>query len=358
MSDQELLQAEAARFKNDFNQIRAEVGKVIVGQHRVVESTLVALFCGGNVLLEGVPGLGKTELIKALSYVLDLNFRRIQFTPDLMPADIIGTNIMTHDDSGGYQLEFRQGPIFTQLLLADEINRATPKTQSALLETMQEKTVTVAGHTYELEPPFFAMATQNPLEQEGTYPLPEAQLDRFMFKINVPFVSRAELNEIVSRTILRPETKVNKIMDGSKIMELEAILKKVVVADPMRDYAVRLVMATHPDTDQSPEEVKRYVKWGASPRAAQALIKAGRVRALAEGRAHLAFEDLRYFAEEVLQHRVLLNYDGQAENIAVTDLIKLIQNGVTESSPPDPQMMQPVGAGMSAGPVPPPMPTS
>ena len=324
MTDQAVLEAEATRFKQDLVSIRSEVGKVIVGMERVVEATLTALLTGGNVLLEGVPGLGKTELVKALSSVLHLEFRRIQFTPDLMPADIIGTNVMTNDGTGNYKFEFRKGPIFTQLLLADEINRATPKTQSALLETMQEKTVTTGGVTHTLEPPFFVLATQNPLEQEGTYPLPEAQLDRFMFKVNVPFLTRDELNEVVSRTILKKAAEVGKVIDGKQIMELDSILRKVVVADPMRDYAVRLVLATHPDTQYAPEEIKRYVKWGASPRAAQALIKAARVRALGEGRAHIAFEDIRYFAVETLQHRVLLNYDGQAENIQVPDLVQIV----------------------------------
>jgi len=315
------LQAEADQFRNEFQAIREAVGKVIVGQQRVVEATLTALLCGGNVLLEGVPGLGKTELVKALSQVLKLDFKRIQFTPDLMPADVIGTNIMTTDDSGKYRFEFRQGPIFTQLLLADEINRATPKTQSALLETMQEGTVTTGGNTYRLDPPFFVLATQNPIEQEGTFPLPEAQLDRFMFKVVVPFLNRAELNEVVTRTILKKKIEVDKVIDGPRILHLRTVLDRVVVSDPMRDYACRLVLATHPDSEFAPERVKKYLRWGASPRAAQALIRAGRVRALSHGRAHVSFDDIRSFAHEVLQHRVLLNYDGQAENIEVKALI-------------------------------------
>ncbi len=315
------LQAEADQFRSEFQSVRDAVGKVIVGQQRVVEATLTALLCGGNVLLEGVPGLGKTELVKALSQVLKLDFKRIQFTPDLMPADVIGTNIMTTDDAGKYRFEFRQGPIFTQLLLADEINRATPKTQSALLETMQEGTVTTGGNTYHLEPPFFVLATQNPIEQEGTFPLPEAQLDRFMFKVVVPFLSREELNEVVTRTILKKKIDVATVIDGARILHLRTILDRVVVSDPMRDYACRLVLATHPDSQFSPERVKKYLRWGASPRAAQALIRAGRVRALSLGRAHVSFDDIRSFAHEVLQHRVLLNYDGQAENISVKELI-------------------------------------
>ncbi len=315
------LQAEADQFRNEFQSVRDAVGKVIVGQQRVVEATLTALLCGGNVLLEGVPGLGKTELVKALSQVLKLDFKRIQFTPDLMPADVIGTNIMTTDDAGKYRFEFRQGPIFTQLLLADEINRATPKTQSALLETMQEGTVTTGGNTYTLQPPFFVLATQNPIEQEGTFPLPEAQLDRFMFKVVVPFLSREELNEVVTRTILKKKIEVAKVIDGARILHLRTVLDRVVVGDPMRDYACRLVLATHPDSPFATERVKKFLRWGASPRAAQALIRAGRVRALSQGRPHVSFDDIRSFAHEVLQHRVLLNYDGQAENVSLKELI-------------------------------------
>ena len=332
MPDEAALTAEATQFREDFARIRAEVGKIIVGQERVVEATITAIVCGGNVLLEGVPGLGKTELVKTLGRVLDLDFRRIQFTPDLMPADIIGTTVMTADPDGRYRFEFRQGPIFTQLLLADEINRATPKTQSALLETMQEQSVTTGGKTYHLALPFFVLATQNPIEQEGTYPLPEAQLDRFMFKVNVPFLSRAELNEVMSRTILRQDIHVDKVMDGARILELRDVLEKVVVAEPVRDYACRIVLATHGDTEFASEPVQRYVRWGASPRASQALLRAGRVRALAEGRAHVGFEDIRHFAEHVLQHRVLLNYDGQAENIQVPELCRQIVAAVPEQA--------------------------
>ena len=316
------LQAEADQFRKEFQAVREAVGRVIVGQQRVVEATLTALLCGGNVLLEGVPGLGKTELVKALAGVLKLDFRRIQFTPDLMPADVVGTNMMTSNEQGGYQIEFRRGPIFTQLLLADEINRATPKTQSALLETMQEGTVTTGGTTYRLEPPFFVLATQNPIEQEGTFPLPEAQLDRFMYKVVVPFLSREELNEVVSRTILKQKYTAESILDGPRILHLREILERVVVSDPMRDYACRMVLATHPDSPFTTDRIRQFLRWGASPRAAQALIRGARVRALSQGRAHVAFEDIRYFAPEVLQHRALLNYDGQAENISVREVIE------------------------------------
>jgi len=330
--DPAALQAEARQFQQEFQAAREAVGRVIVGQQRVVEATLTAIFCGGNVLLEGVPGLGKTELVKALSRVLELDFRRIQFTPDLMPADIVVTNIMTSDDSGKYHFEFRKGPIFTQLLLADEINRASPKTQSALLETMQEGSVTTGGTSYQLTQPFFVLATQNPIEQEGTYPLPEAQLDRFMFKVEVPFLTRAELNEVVSRTILKRQVDLPKQLTGPRIMQLRQVLDKVVVNDQARDYACRLVLATHPQTEFSPERVRQFVRWGASPRAAQALIRAGRVRALSEGRAHVAFEDIRHFAPEVLQHRMLLNYDGQAENLRVSEVVSEILANLRESA--------------------------
>jgi len=318
------MNQEVEEFRNIIHNVISEVGKVIVGQKRVIESTLTALICGGNVLLEGVPGLGKTELVKAISRVMDLNYNRIQFTPDLMPADIIGTNIMETREDGTYSIEFKKGPIFTQLLLADEINRATPKTQSAMLESMQEGSVTVGGNLYKMKQPFFVLATQNPLEQEGTFPLPEAQLDRFMFKIDVGFLNREELNDMVSRTILKTNIEVNKIIDSEGILRLRDVLEKVVVADPIRDYAVRMVLATHPDNEFAPEEIKRFVRWGASPRAIQALIRASRLRALTEGRAHVAVDDINHFANEVLRHRVLLNYDGQAENILVTDLISKI----------------------------------
>ncbi|MEM9703243.1 MAG: AAA family ATPase, partial [Planctomycetota bacterium] len=307
------------------------------GQTEVIEAVLTALFAGGNVLLEGVPGLGKTELVKALSKVLDLDFKRIQFTPDLMPADIVGTQVMSADETGQYKFEFRQGPIFTQLLLADEINRASPKTQSALLETMQEGSVTTAGTRYVLEQPFFVMATQNPLEQEGTYPLPEAQLDRFLFKVNVPLPDRAELNEIVGRTILKPTIDPDRVLDSSAILRHRRTLNNVVVTDAVRDYAVRLVLATHPSgatgasaPEESGEAVTRYVKAGASPRAAQSLIKAARVRALAEGRPHAAFEDVAHFAPAVLQHRILLNYDGQADDVSIPELVADLTKSLPE----------------------------
>ena len=332
MPDEKQLREQTDAFRADLARVREEVRKIIVGQERVVDCTITAVICGGNVLLEGVPGLGKTELVKVLSRALDLDFKRIQFTPDLMPADIIGTNILTGDGSGQYRFEFRKGPIFTQLLLADEINRATPKTQSALLETMQEGSVTTSGTTYHMKQPFFVLATQNPIEQEGTYPLPEAQLDRFIFKVNVPSLGRDELNEVVTRTMLRQQVDVTKVLDSERLIALRGILEKVVVAEPVRDFAVRMTLATHPTTEFATDRVKRYVRWGASPRAAQALMKAGRVRALAEGRSHMSFEDVRHFAPEVFGHRVLLNYDGQAENVGVLDLVEDLVSRVKEEA--------------------------
>jgi MoxR-like ATPase len=324
--------AEATAFQEGYVRVREAVGKAIVGQHRAVDGVLTAILAGGNVLLEGVPGLGKTELIKAFAKALDLDFRRVQFTPDLMPADIVGTNVMNAGPDGRYQFDFRKGPIFTQLLLADEINRATPKTQAALLETMQEGSVTAGGETYQLKQPFFVLATQNPIEQEGTYPLPEAQIDRFMFKITVPFLNRAELGDVLRRTALRAAVAIDPVLNGDQIMELRALLNKVVVADPFTDFAVRLTLATHPDSEYAPEMVRRFVRWGASPRATQALIRAARVRALSEGRTHVAFEDIRAFAHEVLNHRVLLNYDGIAESISPTKMIDAIVAHVPEQA--------------------------
>lgn len=325
---------ETQTFRNTFNDLRTRLGQAIVGQEHVIDATLTALVCGGNVLLEGVPGLGKTELAKAVSQVLQLEFRRIQFTPDLMPADILGTNVMSTDSQGRYSVEFREGPIFTQLLLADEINRATPKTQSALLETMQEGTVTVAGKVRTLQQPFFVLATQNPIEQEGTFPLPEAQLDRFLFKIVVPYPTRSDLNLVVERTILRRQQELTSVVDAATLLQLRDVLENVVVADATRDYAVRLVLSTHPTTEFATERVRNFVRWGASPRAAQSLIKAARVRALASGRVHVAFEDIRHFAAEVLQHRILLNYDGLADGIRVEDLIQECLETLSEDAIP------------------------
>ncbi|HTC03690.1 MAG TPA: AAA family ATPase, partial [Xanthobacteraceae bacterium] len=267
------------------DRMRREVRKAVVGQDEVIDLMLTSLLVGGHILLEGVPGTAKTLISRAFAASLALHFGRIQFTPDLMPGDVLGTNLFNFQTNS---FILTPGPIFTQLLLADEINRTPPKTQAALLQAMNERIITIDGKDYELGEDFMVVATQNPIEQQGTYPLPEAQLDRFMFKLNVPFLNRAELNEMVRRTTLGGGADVPKIMDGARILALRAILEKVVVADPIRDYAVRLVLSTHPDAMESGDNVKRFVKWGASPRAVQALIRAARVRALAEGRAHVA----------------------------------------------------------------------
>ena len=318
----EELQTEADQFREEFQTIRDAVGQVIVGQEAVVEATLTAILCGGNVLLEGVPGLGKTELVKALSRVLELHFRRIQFTPDLMPADVIGTNIMTSDESGSYRFEFRQGPVFTQLLLADEINRATPKTQSALLETMQEGTVTVGGETRYLEQPFFVLATQNPDRTGRHVPSAGSTARPLHVQSRRAVFVREELNEVVSRTILaeggrRPQsdrrTADSASADGARSRRRERCDARLCLSACAGDSSRHRVRSGSRPA---------VLRWGASPRAAQASIRAARVRALSQGRPHVAFEDIRYFAAEVLQHRALLNYDGQAENIAVADLIE------------------------------------
>ncbi len=317
-------------FQTSFERVRAEVEKVIVGQARVVECALTALFAGGHLLLEGLPGLGKTVLVKSLAQALHLEFRRIQFTPDLMPTDVLGTSVLNTDDTGRYRLEFQAGPVFTQLLLADEINRATPKTQAALLECMQEGTVTTAGVSRKLSQPFMVLATQNPIEQEGTYPLPEAQLDRFLFKVDVPGLDRNGLNEMLLRTEEGHPPPPAAALDGAKILAARELLREVVVAPPMRDYAARLVLATHPQDPTAPPTVQRYVRFGASPRAAQALLRAARVRALVAGRGHVSFADVRAFAREVLQHRVLLNYDGQAEAVDTPTLVGAVIEAVGE----------------------------
>ncbi|NLX08034.1 MAG: MoxR family ATPase [Chloroflexi bacterium] len=309
----------------DFHQtsesIVAEVGKVIVGQDDVIRKVLICIIAGGHALLEGVPGLGKTMLIRTLADVLDLKFARIQFTPDLMPADIVGTNIMEEGEDGHRSFRFEAGPVFANLVLADEINRATPKTQSALLEAMQEKTVTVANHRYQLEPPFFVLATQNPLEMEGTYPLPEAQLDRFLFKIDVLFPSASELVEIMGRTTGADMPFPQRVADGARIVAMGDLARQVPVVSHVSDYIARLVIATHPESDAASEAVRQYVRYGASPRAGQAMILGAKVNALLEGRYNVSFEDVYAVAPAALRHRILLNFEGQAEGVHPDDVI-------------------------------------
>jgi MoxR-like ATPase len=292
--------------------VRDEIGKIIVGQQDVVDGVLICLLAGGHVLLEGVPGLGKTTLLRTLSRVLHLKYSRIQFTPDLMPADIVGSMIIDTEE-GSKTLRFSPGPIFAHLVLADEINRATPKTQSALLEAMQEHTVTSGTTTHELEQPFLVMATQNPIEMEGTYPLPEAQLDRFLMKILVRYPSRSDLNTIVERTIQKDDISIGAVLDRDSILGLRDVCHHVLVAPHVQDYAIDLVMATQPDTTQGHELAKKFVRYGSSPRGAQALVECGRVLALMKGRLHLSTEDVETVAPAVLRHRIILNFDAHAE---------------------------------------------
>ncbi len=302
-------------FAATFERIRGEVRKVIVGQETLIEQVLIALVAGGHVLLEGVPGLGKTLLVKTLAQALDLRYSRIQFTPDLMPADIIGTNVVMQDATGQRYFEFQRGPVFTQVLLADEINRATPKTQSALLEAMQEHAVTAAGVTYTLEEPFFVLATQNPIEMEGTYPLPEAQLDRFLFKLRVQFPDVPNLVEIIDRTTVVNLPQASVVATGDQIRAMLRLAREVPTASHVKAYVARLIQATHPDGPGAPSMVRRYLRYGSSPRGAQALILSAKVRALITGRANVSFEDLNALAVSSLRHRLILNFEGEAEGI-------------------------------------------
>jgi MoxR-like ATPase len=319
-------------FRTVANQIEQEVGKVIVGQEQILRDVMISLVAGGHVLLEGVPGLGKTMLVRTLGDALDLSFSRIQFTPDLMPADITGTNILIEDQDGRRRFAFQQGPIFANLVLADEINRATPKTQSALLEAMQEKTVTVANVVHRLSAPFFVLATQNPLEMEGTYPLPEAQLDRFFFKLVVGFPSAGEMSEILRRTTTQVHVAAGRATDGPTIEAMGNLARQVPIASHVSDYVVRLVLATHPDNELAAPIVERYVRYGASPRGAQAIVLAAKIRALVEGRLNVAFEDVRTVALPALRHRVILNFEAEAGGITADDVIEGLIEQVAESA--------------------------
>ncbi len=308
-------------FQELFDSLQTEVQKLIVGQEEIVRNTLIAMIAGGHVLLEGLPGLGKTALVKSISDALHLSFQRIQFTPDLMPTDLIGTKMFIEDNQGGSRFEFSPGPIFCNLLLGDEINRATPKTQSALLEAMQEKHVTIAGETRPLDKPFFVLATQNPLELEGTYPLPEAQLDRFFFKLNVPYPKHSEFEEIIERTTGKEIPEVNTVFEGKQLLEMGQFARETPVAPSLKKQTVELILATHPDQPGAMDSVKRYIRYGASPRAGQTLLLAAKIRAILEGRFHVAEEDILFFAKPVLRHRVMMNFEAQADGIQLDELL-------------------------------------
>jgi MoxR-like ATPase len=330
MVDKNKVDRQCREFREMFDSLRREVGKVIVGHEDIVDNVLISLFSGGHVLLEGVPGLGKTLLVRTLSSALSLEFRRIQFTPDLMPADIIGTNIVMEDQTTGRrQFQFQKGPIFGSIILADEINRATPKTQSAMLEAMQEHSVTSGGELYKLPEPFIVLATQNPIEQEGTYPLPEAQLDRFFFKLLVPYSNRAELSTILERTTTGKEPRAESVMTGEQIIKYQQLVKQVAIAEHVQDYAIRLVLATHPEGEFAPEITNKYIRFGSSPRGVQSLVLSSKVRAMLDERYHVSFADITESVLPSLRHRILLNFEGQAEGIENDEIL----HQILESTP-------------------------
>lgn len=312
------------QFRATAHAIEKEIARFIVGQETLVRQTLITLLAGGNALLEGVPGLGKTMLVRTMSEVMDIHFSRIQFTPDLMPADIVGTNIIAEDEDGRRRFQFERGPIFANLVLADEVNRATPKTQSAMLEAMQERTVTVAKDIHQLPKPFFVLATQNPLEMEGTYPLPEAQLDRFFFKIDVPFPSVEDLVTIAERTTSGKAITLQKVTDGPTIIAMQQLARQVPVASHVMHYAARLLAATHPNNPIAPDSVRQYVRFGSSPRGMQAMILAGKIIALLDNRFNVAFDDIRAAATPALRHRLILNFEAQAEGVNADSIVEQI----------------------------------
>ena len=324
------LERQMDSFQADFRRVHQEISKVIVGYSTVIDDILMAILGKGHVLLEGVPGLGKTKLVQTLSDALHLRSSRIQFTPDLMPADIVGTTVVQENEQGDKFLDFQPGPIFANIILADEINRATPKTQSALLEAMQEKTVTVGKQTYQLELPFVVLATLNPLELEATYPLPEAQLDRFFIKLRMDFPGVDDIHVILDRTTYLEEPSVDRVWDAPKILELRDVALAVPISEAVQDYAIRLVMATQPTTALAHEQTKKYLRYGASPRGAQALIIGGKVRALLGGRSEVGYEDIRHVVLPALRHRIILNFEGEAERIDSDVILKAIIDWVPE----------------------------
>jgi MoxR-like ATPase len=322
MTDSPNLEKQVEQFKASFARVRDEMMKMMVGQKEIVEGVLVAFFAGGHVLLEGVPGLGKTMLVRTLAEAVNLKFSRVQFTPDLMPADIVGTNMIVEDEHGRKTFQFQPGPVFANIVLADEINRATPKTQSALLEAMQEHHVTIGGAQHPLEPPFLVLATQNPLEMEGTYPLPEAQLDRFFFKLKVTFPSADELHTILDRTTTREQPTIRKVLtDPHEVVELREVVRQVPMAKEVQAHAIDLVLATHPSEKQASALTKKYVRYGASPRGAQALILAGKIHALLDNRYHVSRADIDQAAPAALRHRIILNFEGEAEGTNTDEVI-------------------------------------
>ena len=316
------------KFRVVYKSLREEIGKVIVGQDAIVEGTINALFANGHVLLEGVPGLGKTLLVRTLSQVMDLSFNRIQFTPDLMPADVLGTNMVHETDDGKRAFEFQHGPIFAHLILADEINRATPKTQSAMLEAMQERSVTIGGEIRKLDLPFFVLATQNPIDQEGTYPLPEAQLDRFFYKLLVDYPTAGELSEIVTRTTENATVLISKVVDGATLIELQQLVQQVPVASHVKDYAVRLILATHPNSETALDITNQFIRFGSSPRGAQSLLLGAKVRALTDGRFNVSFDDVAAVAPPALRHRLIVNFEAEAEGVTTDLVLEKIMAGV------------------------------
>ncbi len=324
------IEAQVGAFTADLRRLRDEIGTMIVGQDTIIEGVLMCLLGGGHALLEGVPGLGKTMLVRTLSETIAASFSRIQFTPDLMPADIVGTSIIV-DDGGGKRFEFQRGPIFANIVLADEINRATPKTQSALLEAMSEGSVTVAKHTHRLEKPFFVLATQNPLEMEGTYPLPEAQLDRFFFKLIVDFPSGNDLHTILDRTTADSQPKPQVVIAKERIVEMRELVRRVELSRSVQDYAVRVLQATHPETPQATPTSKKYLRFGASPRGLQAIVLAAKIHALLDGRKAVAIDDIRKVAPPALRHRLILNFEGEAEGIKADNIIAEILKHTKES---------------------------
>ncbi len=336
-SDEQNLLNQAEQFRADYLAVRQQVGRMIVGHEDVLDGVLSCLFIGGNVLLEGVPGLGKTLLIRTLAQALRLDFARIQFTPDLMPADITGTTIavevQTEGGATAREFRFQKGPIFAQIILADEINRATPKTQSAMLEAMQERSVTVGGVTHEMAKPFFVMATQNPIEQEGTYPLPEAQLDRFLFKLDVGYSSRQELHEIANRTTKAELPQIEPVLDAARIIEYQQLVRRVLIAPHVQDYAIRAVLATHPEGEFTSGLTRQFVRFGGSPRAVQALVLGGKVRALLDGRTHTSMEDIKAVMLPALRHRILLNFEGQAEGVTSDMVVNDVIDNLPAEAP-------------------------